>query len=81
MGRRKLRIGFFMGVWLLVLALAIPTVARAQQAAGDLAELAVELRDLGVSCETVVAELDSTIGIHPTAAEEFVTMREPWTGG
>ena len=22
---------------------------------------------------------DSTIGIHPTAAEEFVTMREPWT--
>ncbi len=23
---------------------------------------------------------DSTIGIHPTSAEEFVTMREPWTG-
>ncbi len=22
---------------------------------------------------------DNTIGIHPTAAEEFVTMREPWT--
>ncbi|WP_035515527.1 glutathione-disulfide reductase [Pseudohaliea rubra] len=22
---------------------------------------------------------DSTIGIHPTAAEEFVTMREPWS--
>ena len=22
---------------------------------------------------------DSTIGIHPTSAEEFVTMREPWT--
>ena len=26
------------------------------------------------------ATFDSTIGIHPTAAEEFVTMREPWTG-
>ena len=23
------------------------------------------------------AQFDSTIGIHPTAAEEFVTMREP----
>jgi glutathione reductase (NADPH) len=26
------------------------------------------------------AHFDETIGIHPTAAEEFVTMREPWTG-
>jgi glutathione reductase (NADPH) len=26
------------------------------------------------------ATFDNTIGIHPTAAEEFVTMREPWTG-
>lgn len=26
------------------------------------------------------AVFDSTIGIHPTAAEEFVTMREPWIG-
>ncbi|MEM9254022.1 MAG: glutathione-disulfide reductase [Pseudomonadota bacterium] len=26
------------------------------------------------------AIFDSTIGIHPTAAEEFVTMREAWTG-
>ena len=24
------------------------------------------------------ASFDSTIGIHPTAAEEFVTLREPW---
>jgi len=23
---------------------------------------------------------DTTLGIHPTTAEEFVTMREPWTG-
>ena len=26
------------------------------------------------------ATFDATIGIHPTAAEEFVTMREPWAG-
>jgi glutathione reductase (NADPH) len=26
------------------------------------------------------AVFDSTIGIHPTAAEEFVTMREPVKG-
>jgi glutathione reductase (NADPH) len=25
------------------------------------------------------ATFDTTIGIHPTAAEEFVTMREIWT--
>lgn len=25
------------------------------------------------------AVFDTTIGIHPTAAEEFVTMRDPWT--
>ena len=25
------------------------------------------------------ALFDTTIGIHPTTAEEFVTMREPWT--
>ena len=27
------------------------------------------------------AIFDTTIGIHPTTAEEFVTMREPWPGG
>ena len=27
------------------------------------------------------AVFDATIGIHPTAAEEFVTMREPWSAG
>jgi len=25
------------------------------------------------------ALFDTTIGIHPTTAEELVTMREPWT--
>ena len=27
------------------------------------------------------ATFDSTIGVHPTAAEEFVTLREPWVDG
>lgn len=27
------------------------------------------------------AVFDTTIGIHPTAAEEFVTMRDPWVAG
>lgn len=26
------------------------------------------------------AQFDSTIGIHPTTAEEFVTLREPMVG-
>jgi glutathione reductase (NADPH) len=26
------------------------------------------------------AMFDSTIGVHPTAAEELVTLREPWRG-
>ena len=26
------------------------------------------------------ALFDTTLGIHPTTAEEFVTLREPWTG-
>ena len=32
---------------------------------------------VAVKCGVTKAGLDSTIGIHPTAAEEFVTMREP----
>jgi glutathione reductase (NADPH) len=32
---------------------------------------------LSGSSERTKATLDAAIGIHPTAAEEFVTMREP----
>ena len=31
---------------------------------------------IAVKCGATKAQFDSTIGIHPTAAEEFVTMRE-----
>ncbi len=32
---------------------------------------------IAVKCGATKAEVDATLGIHPTAAEEFVTMREP----
>ena len=32
---------------------------------------------IALKCRATKAQFDSTIGIHPTAAEEFVTMREP----
>ena len=35
---------------------------------------------VAVKCRATKAQFDATIGIHPTAAEGFVTMREPLTG-
>ncbi len=35
---------------------------------------------VAMKCGATKKQLDSTIGIHPTAAEEFVTMRTPFTG-
>jgi len=35
---------------------------------------------VAIRCGVTKAQLDSTIGIHPTSAEEFVTMREPVAG-
>ena len=32
---------------------------------------------VAMQCGATKAQFDATIGIHPTAAEEFVTMREP----
>ncbi len=32
---------------------------------------------IAVKCRATKAQFDATIGIHPTSAEEFVTMREP----
>ena len=32
---------------------------------------------VAVKCGATKAQFDATIGIHPTAAEELVTMREP----
>ena len=35
---------------------------------------------VALKCGATKAQFDATVGIHPTAAEEFVTMREAWTG-
>ena len=48
----------------------------------DAAEIAQGL-GIALKCGATKAQFDATIGIHPTAAEEFVTMREklPEHGG
>ena len=44
--------------------------------AGEIVQgLAVALK-----CGATKAQFDATVGIHPTAAEEFVTMRAPSAG-
>jgi glutathione reductase (NADPH) len=35
---------------------------------------------IALKCGATKEQFDATIGIHPTAAEEFVTMREAFTG-
>ena len=42
----------------------------------DAAEI-VQGFGVALKCDATKAQFDSTIGIHPTAAEELVTMREP----
>ena len=44
--------------------------------AGEMAQL------LGISLRLGAkkSDFDATLAVHPTAAEEFVTMREKWTG-
>ena len=32
---------------------------------------------IAIQCGATKAQFDRTVGIHPTAAEEFVTMRDP----
>ena len=32
---------------------------------------------IGLTCGATKAQFDATMGVHPTAAEEFVTLRTP----
>jgi glutathione reductase (NADPH) len=32
---------------------------------------------VALKCQATKAQFDATVGIHPTLAEEFVTMRQP----
>ena len=42
----------------------------------DAAEI-VQGLGIALKCGATKAQFDATVGIHPTAAEEFVTMRTP----
>src|SRR5262249_1724374 len=44
---------------------------------GDDAPEIIQGMAIALKCGLTKAKLDTTVGIHPTAAEEFVTMREP----
>lgn len=44
---------------------------------GDDAPEIIQGLAVALKCGATKAQFDSTIGIHPTAAEEFVTMRDP----
>ena len=48
---------------------------------GDDAGEIVQGLAVALNCNATKADFDRTIGIHPTAAEEFVTMREPVSAG
>ena len=45
----------------------------------DAGEMA-QLLGIAVTCGATKAQFDATMAVHPTAAEELVTMREKWTG-
>jgi glutathione reductase (NADPH) len=45
----------------------------------DAGEMA-QLLGIALNCGATKAQFDATMAVHPTAAEELVTMREKWTG-
>jgi glutathione reductase (NADPH) len=45
----------------------------------DAGEMA-QLLGIAVTCGATKAQFDATLAVHPTAAEELVTMREKWKG-
>ncbi len=45
----------------------------------DAGEMA-QLLGIAITCGATKAQFDATLAVHPTAAEELVTMREKWTG-
>jgi glutathione reductase (NADPH) len=40
----------------------------------------VQILGIAVRMGATKAEFDATMAVHPTAAEELVTMRDPWDG-
>ena len=45
----------------------------------DAGEMA-QLLGIAITCGATKAQFDATLAVHPTAAEELVTMREKWRG-
>lgn len=60
----------------LVVDRATQKVVGAHMAGADAPEI-IQGVAIALRCGATKADFDRTIGIHPTAAEEFVTMREP----
>ena len=60
----------------LVVDSATDRVLGAHMIGADGPEIAQGL-GIAVKMGATKAQFDATVGIHPTAAEEFVTMREP----
>jgi glutathione reductase (NADPH) len=48
-------------------------------AGADAGEMS-QLLGVAITCGATKAQFDATMAVHPTAAEELVTMREKWTG-
>lgn len=60
----------------LIVDRATDRVVGAHMAAHDAGEL-IQGVSIAINAGATKADFDATIGIHPTVAEEFVTMREP----
>ena len=60
----------------LVVERATGRVAGCHMVGADAAEI-IQGIAVAIKCRATKADFDATVGIHPTAAEEFVTMREP----
>ena len=48
----------------------------AGEGAGEMAQLL----GIALTCGATKAQFDATLAIHPTAAEEIVTLRKKWPG-
>ena len=62
----------------LVVDAATDCVLGAHMVGADAAEI-IQGVAIAVKLGSTKAQFDATVGVHPTAAEEFVTMRTPWT--
>ena len=55
-------------------------VVGAHIVGGDAAEI-IQAVGIALKCKATKAQFDATVGVHPSLAEEIVTMREKYTGG